>query len=224
LRGHPRADIRLPRVNRAPVVPLTAEEIRSLTEGVAPRYRALILVGAAAGLRQGEALGLTVERIDFLRRTITVDRQLVLLPGGPPRFGPPKTASSHRVVPVPKVLTDALAAHLAEFGAGPGGLVFTGADGHAIRRNRCGELIAKGVRASNLRGATTFHDLRHFYASLLIRHGESVKTVQARMGHGMAQETLDTYGHLWPDSEDRTRAAVEEVLGLGEPADADSRQ
>jgi integrase len=35
-----------------------------------------------------------------------------------------------------------------------------------------------------------------FYASLLIRHGESVKTVQARLGHASAAETLDTYGHL----------------------------
>ena len=54
--------------------------------------------------------------------------------------------------------------------------------------------------------------LRHFYASLLIRHGESVKTVQARLGHASASETLDTYSHLWPDSDDRTRAAVDAVL------------
>jgi hypothetical protein len=26
-------------------------------------------------------------------------------------------------------------------------------------------------------------------------------------------ETLDTYSHLWPDSEDRTREAVDEILG-----------
>jgi hypothetical protein len=31
--------------------------------------------------------------------------------------------------------------------------------------------------------------------------------------HATAQETLDTYGHLWPDAEDRTRAAVEAALG-----------
>ena len=51
-----------------------------------------------------------------------------------------------------------------------------------------------------------------FYASLLIRHGESVKTVQARLGHASASETLDTYSHLWPDSDDRTRGAVDAVL------------
>jgi integrase len=58
-----------------------------------------------------------------------------------------------------------------------------------------------------------FHHLRHFYASLLIHHGESVKVVQDRLGHSSATMTLDTYGHLWPDSEDSTRAAVDTVLG-----------
>ena len=57
----------------------------------------------------------------------------------------------------------------------------------------------------------TFHGLRHQYASLLIRHGESVKTVQARLGHAPASETLDTYSHLWPDSEERTREAVDDA-------------
>ncbi len=67
------------------------------------------------------------------------------------------------------------------------------------------------VRRAGLSGVT-FHSLRHFYASLLIRHGESIKTVQARLGHASAAETLDTYSHLWPDSDDRTRAAVDSVM------------
>lgn len=32
--------------------------------------------------------------------------------------------------------------------------------------------------------------------------------VQARLGHKTAQETLDTYGHLWVDDEELTRDAV----------------
>src|SRR4051794_9458655 len=40
---------------------------------------------------------------------------------------------------------------------------------------------------------------------------------QARLGHASAAETLDTYSHLWPDSEDRTRQAIDSVLGA--PAD-----
>ena len=49
-------------------------------------------------------------------------------------------------------------------------------------------------------------------SSLLIRHGESIKTVQARLDHPSASETLDTYGHLWPDNDERTRAAIDGVL------------
>ncbi len=64
-----------------------------------------------------------------------------------------------------------------------------------------------------------FHELRHFYASPLIRHSESVKTVQARLRHASAVETLNTYGNQWPDADDRTRDPVAEVLGqLARPA------
>jgi integrase len=40
-----------------------------------------------------------------------------------------------------------------------------------------------------------------------------VKTVQARLGHSSAKVTLDTYGHLWPEEDDRTRLAVEAQFG-----------
>jgi integrase len=69
------------------------------------------------------------------------------------------------------------------------------------------------VNAAGLPQTVTFDALRHFYASLLIRHGESVKTVQARLGHASAAETLDTYRHLWPDNDDRTREAVDSAPG-----------
>jgi len=45
------------------------------------------------------------------------------------------------------------------------------------------------------------------------RKGLSAKVVQARLGHASAVETLDVYGHLWPDDEDRTRQAVDDLLG-----------
>ena len=57
-----------------------------------------------------------------------------------------------------------------------------------------------------------YHDLRHYFASLLIASGDDVKVVRARLRHASAKTTLDTYGHLWPDSDDSTRAAVDVVL------------
>lgn len=56
------------------------------------------------------------------------------------------------------------------------------------------------------------HDLRHYYASMLIAAGLDVKVVQARLRHASAKTTLGTYGHLWPDKDESARAAVSAVL------------
>ena len=205
--------VRLPRQARRPVDPPTVEQIEALIDAMPDRYRALVVLAAGTGLRQDECFGLTVDRVDFLRRTIKVDRQLVLAATGSPQFGPPKEASV-RTVPLPSVVATALAAHLERWPVGADRLIFTNASGDPIRRNRFGEIWRAAITRAELSGLR-FHDLRHFYASLLIRHGESVKVVQARLGHASASETLDTYSHLWPDNEERTRAAVDDVLGTG---------
>jgi len=68
----------------------------------------------------------------------------------------------------------------------------------------------------------TFHDLRHYLASLLIASGADIKTVQARMRHASASTTLDVYGHLMPDADQSTRTAIAKVITerLGSAADA----
>jgi len=163
-------------------------------------------------MRQVECFGLTVDRVDFLRRTVRVDRQLVTVNRRPPFLSPPKTLASVRTVPLPQVVVDVLAAHLAAFPAPAEGLVFVTDAGPPIGPSAFGHVWRAAAKAAGAPVGTGFHELRHFYASLLIRHGESVKTVQARLGHASASETLDTFFHLWPDSDDRTRAAVDGVL------------
>jgi integrase len=56
------------------------------------------------------------------------------------------------------------------------------------------------------------HDLRHFYASGLIAQGCDVVTVQRALGHASATTTLNTYSHLWPTAEDRTRKAATAMM------------
>ena len=169
-------------------------------------WRAIVVLGAGAGLRQGEALGVTEDRIDFLRRQLRVDRQLMNLPGEAPHLVPAKTQTFARTIPLPQVVVNALAAHLAEFPAES--LIF-----RPISRQLFSKVWRTAVKRAGLPESITYHSLRHYYASLLIRHGESVKTVQERLGHSSAVTTLNTYSHLWPDSDDRTRTAVDDVLG-----------
>ena len=216
--ANPCEGTRLPKVERAKVFPPTTEQVERLRDAFPePGLRAVVTFTAGTGLRQGEVFGLTVDRVDMLRREVNVDRQLVQVPRQPPRLGPPKTKASRRTVPLPHVVVDALEVHLAEFPPGPDGLVFT-LEGQPVSRQSFGRLWRPAARSTGLPDGTGLHLLRHYYASLLIRYGESVKTVQARLGHATAAETLDTYSHLWPDSDDRTREAVDTQLG-GRPSE-----
>lgn len=152
-----------------------------------------------------------VDRIDFLRRHVRIDRQLISPSGkGPVAFGPPKTPSSNRVLTLPDSVGEVLAAHLARFGPGIDGLVFTSATGEPLRRATWGKAYKAAAKSAGVDSST--HDLRHHCASVLISAGVSIKAVQRFLGHKNASETLDTYGHLMPGDEDRVRAAIDESL------------
>jgi integrase len=68
------------------------------------------------------------------------------------------------------------------------------------------------VREASGIGEFTLHDLRHFYASGLIADGCDVVTVQRALGHAAPSITLNTYSHLWPTAEDKTRTAGSRLI------------
>jgi integrase len=203
--------IELPQVADSEFVPLTAEQVGALAEAIEPRYRAMVITAVGTGMRWSELAGLTVDRVDFLRRTLRVDRQLKR---DSTEFAPPKTAKSVRTLPLPHYVIDALAAHLAEYGAGPQGHIFTTSRKTVLRytnfRRRVFDTAME--QSQDIPADTTFHDLRHAYASMLIAAGLSPKIIQVRMGHDSITTTMDSYGHLYPESEDATRAAIDEVF------------
>jgi integrase len=184
------------------------EQVEAVRAEMPERLRAAVTVAAGVGLRRGEVLGLSLDRVDFLRRQLTVDRQLLKVTGSADAFGPPKTRASLRTVPVPDIVLEDLSRHVAKHPSEPDGLVFVNARGRAWSYSRFAEVWRAAAVQAGLPEGTRFHDLRHHTASLLIAAGCSVKVVQRQLGHASATETLDTYGHLWPTDEDRVRAAV----------------
>jgi integrase len=202
--------VRLPRADRAAsaLTVLGADQVAALADAVLRRYRALVVVSAGLGLRQGEACGLTVDRVDFLRRRVRIDRQVVTpTKGSVCYFGPPKTPSSNRVIPLPSIVADVLAAHIAEFGEGPERLIFTTSTGVMIARQTWLAAFSAAAKRAGIDASS--HDLRHHAASLLIASGCSPRAVASFLGHKNASETLNTYAHLWPDDEDRITAAID---------------
>lgn len=227
--GHdPCKGVRLPELHTEEVRLLTVEQVEALISAVPARYRALVEATAGSGLRQGEVLGLEVRHVDFLRRTVKVEQQLQPVAGGGVAIVRLKNKASRRVVPVGRVVIDALAAHLAEFpaveqdmtdmmGRQPvtrsARLLFTTDAGQPIRKKTLAQSVWWPARGAAGVLDAGMHDLRHFYASMLIRAGLSVKAVAKLLGHTNPTITMTTYAHLWPDDEDRSREAVDAVLG-----------
>jgi integrase len=221
----------------APIVPMTVAEVRLILDKASRGpYRALFALAAATGLRGGELRGLDLGCIDFLRRTVAVERQLVKVVHPKydgkrgPAWGPPKTARSRRTLDVPQWALDEVSAHLARRPAveitlpvvdtprvesRTGHLVFTTAHGRPISGSGLAAawdrtIERAGVPKTKGQGV---HALRHHVASLLIDARESVKVVQAQLGHATAAETWDTYSHLFPDTEGRVRGVLQAAWG-----------
>jgi integrase len=213
---------KLPRERRreaAMTIP-TPEQVRSALE-VAPGWFApYVAVCAFAGLRLGEASGLRVSDVDFLRRTLTVARQVQGENRANTEVVEPKHGSE-RVVFIPDELATMLARHVQEVGVyGDEGWLFS-VGGALLNRGMAGHYWRQVRGASGL-DDFTLHDLRHFYASGLIASGCDVVTVQRALGHSSATVTLGVYSHLWPSAEDRTRTAASGLMRavLGIPADS----
>lgn len=202
---------------------MTVAQVRALADAMLDRYRAMVLVQAGLGLRIGELLGLRVADVDFLRRTVRIEHQSTQKTR---ELVAPKTESSRRIIPLPAMVADALAAHLAAYPAAvdigctcPGTvtcsrvtspLLFHTATAAALKQDYYRRRIfGKAVTAAELPVGTTSHDLRHHFASVLIAAGESVVAVAEWLGHDGAGLVLSTYGHLMPNSEDRMRKAID---------------
>ena len=210
----PSDGIVLPRVRRpeaAMALPTTAQ-VRALLNAAPDRWRAFVALCAFAGLRLGEAAAVQVGDIDFLRRTLTVTRQVQGANGGPVEIRPPKYGSE-RAVCLADGLVEILSAHVAAHCPGTAPTRFVFGFGNAVppHQNTVGPWWRKTRTAAGC-DAVKVHDLRHFYASGLIAAGCDVVTVQRAVGHASASVTLNTYAHLWPTAEDRTRAAAASML------------
>lgn len=216
----PCVKIALPRAkDPTALVPIDTATVVALRDSILPRYRALVTVAAGTGMRRGELLGLTLDRVSPTFRTIRVDRQLVRDKGAEVVFGDLKTPSSNRTIPVAQVVLDAITAHVATYGVHESGLIFTSGYGNPISTTTLGGAWRAAAEAVGT--DATPHSLRHYFASVQIRGGQSIKVLQGLLGHKSATETLDTYGHLMGDEDDRSRSLVDAALGT--QAEPDTR-
>jgi integrase len=193
------------RKNVNPARVLSAAEIDRLIHFALPNYKPLIATLAYSGLRLSESLGLTWQEIDFEAEEIHVRHQLSKATREKPaRRKPLKTeAASRDVILLPQLASILKAHRKAMLSKGlycPDGYVFCTQSGAPMY---CRNVSERGVgKAADRAGLNpegtprlTAHDLRHGFASHLIRAGADVYSVSRQLGHARASVTLDVYAH-----------------------------
>ena len=206
--------ITLPEIQPTQVRVLSPAQVRALAAAINPRYAITVIAGYGLGLRQGEALALSRSRIDFERHTYRVDQQVIARTraGVHPGFAPPKTKASRRTIPMPAFVETALRQHIDQFVPDEDDRLITTTRGHLLRRSHYNQDILKpAITAAALPHRTTFHTLRHSYASAALAAGLPILELSRHLGHATTAETTDTYGHLLPDADDRTRHTLDHV-------------
>ncbi|MGI8515372.1 MAG: tyrosine-type recombinase/integrase [Acidimicrobiia bacterium] len=209
--------VKLPRLgDREEMRILTPAEVAELADTINPRYRAMVLVGAYAGLRWGETAALRDRRMDLLRGTLRVEETLTDVRGRV-AFKEPKSKASRRQVTLPASLAEELRGHLENFGVSASGLLFRSPQGEVLRRTGWTRRFWHPAVRKSIGGTLRFHDLRHVHASYLIAEGAHAKLIQERLGHTSIRTTLDLYGHLFSGLD---QAAADSLDRLMRSADA----
>lgn len=205
---------RLPQKRLSDRPELRTEELGRLAEELGEDQAAMMWVGAVLGLRFAECAGLTVDRLDLLSGTLTVDRQL----DRDGNLSVPKSAAGERKLCCPAWLVEELAAVLARrrLSAADGdSFVFVGPSGAPLHYTNWRRRVWKpSCRAAGLPDLV-FHDLRSLAATAPIRVGTDVKTAQRRLGHSSPQVTLGLYARATAEAD---REAAERVGDYLRPA------
>ncbi|MFN8009040.1 MAG: site-specific integrase [Terriglobia bacterium] len=220
IRFDPLQGLELPSVISKEIVVPTAENVWKLIDTAMEMKsigHGMIYLGAFAGVRRGELLALCFENIDWFQKELIINRSLAKCRATDGvhkwawRVSAPKTKTSKRRVALTNNVLQFLS-NLKQFSGKSEGLIFSDNEGKPIDPDKFDEDIFAAIRGKAGLTSVRFHDLRHFFASMLIAQGESPKYVSDQLGHSSVQITFDIYGHLFPQAKAEASEKFEERM------------
>lgn len=145
------------------------------------------------GLRIGELLALEIRDIDFEKETLNINKSYQRLKGVDV-ITEPKTPKSKRIIEIPPQLVPILKDYIkALYKPKPKTRLIPNTK-HIFEHGMKKYSKIAGVKKIRI------HDLRHSHASLLIHLGVNPLVIARRLGHEKVETTLNTYSHLFPNS------------------------
>lgn len=196
IRVNPAAEVALPKRRRKqPDIPTPEQCQRLLASAHTSSEKAIISLLLMAGLRRAELLGLDAQDVaDDCSELRVIGKGEV-----------------ERLVPLPDDARTALIRHIeaADIRSGP---LFLNQNGKRMGNTTLQRLWRRLLRRADLSDeGFTIHSCRHAYATMLVRAGTDIRTVQDLLGHADLSTTA-TYLH----SDLRTKREAVANLPIGE--------
>jgi integrase len=182
------------------VEPLSREAIDELISNFPESRRIIPELGYQSSARPSEVLGVTIHDFDFEKRTLKIDKQISRLTNEIFASEGLKTAASYRTIGISQDLIEKVKQHVAKFGLGPNGLLVQNRTGGVYRYKLAQRDFRIAFAKISQSKGVGLHVFRHSGISFLIDQGAHPKDIQRLAGHSSIQETMDTYGHLFPES------------------------
>lgn len=199
--------------------PEQLKAVLAALEGEPLPFRALITFFISTGCRRGEALALTWDKVDFVRREVLINQSMIYLPETGIQSGPTKTDNSRRVA-LPDETIDLLRKLWAEQAKNRLRLGDLWEDSNLVFPRCNGKPMNPGNVNLELTAFCDRHGLphinphlfRHSAASVLLSNGVDVLTVAGMLGHSDVSTTLDTYAHAIDEARHKTADCISETI------------
>ena len=185
---------------------LTPQQVRALLAELAEPYRTMVLLAVLSGLRRGEIFGLRWRYVDFAGHSVTVAE--CSYQG---HSSPPKTRASRRKVFLSPVVLEALA-RLRPAHFQPDDLLFRSKVETPLNPEHVRNRVLHPACERAKIPCVGWHTFRYTYATWAEPTGESIKALQAQLGHTDSRVTLDVYTQPMPEAQRRIAAKVARVL------------
>jgi integrase len=205
-----------PRVSKKKPVVLTPEQARALFDVTSGTTLELIVkLALLRAMRRGEILGLLLSDVGLTARTITITGSLQRT-GHELRRDAPKTESSRRVLHIPELLAEALAAYIRrreqDGPLDPHDYLLVSTRGTPLEPRNVNRSFSRALKRAKL-PPMRLHDLRHSSASIMIAAGSDIKTGHTTLGHASSRTTLAIYSWAMPEAHRVAAELLERSIG-----------
>jgi len=207
---NPVSKVKKLKMKRKPLTVLSIKEVNAILEAAKdffPDFYPILFTAIFTGMRRGELVALTWDKINWQTRKITIDSNFTK-----GELTDPKTKNSNRRIDMSGKLVEILEEWQTRCPKSDKNLVFPNSLGNyldadnMVKRQFNNVLILAGVNRIR------WHDLRHTYVSLLISQNIPIKYIQQQVGHGSIQITMDVYRHIMPEVTQMSVYALDNIL------------